>query len=93
MMKFLWLIIVIVVVFIVTNIFLVMSNLELNQALDEMNSTKETHFKAELEQARSLVQREMKEKHASEAVSYQAIAQRLEIEKQKVRQLQGIVDR
>lgn len=69
-------------------LFFFMSNLVLKQALSQIKDSRESELRTVLQQERKAILRDVEEKHKADMVSFEALAKRMEIERQRNKQLQ-----
>ena len=71
------------------NIYFYLNNLNLKQAIAGLDIEKEKEFKNRLVKERALIRKDLDEKYRADLVSFEAMHKRLEIEKTRIKELQG----
>ncbi len=71
------------------NIYFYLNNLNLKQAIAGLDIEKEKEFKNRLVKERALIKKDLDEKYRADLVSFEAMHKRLEIEKTRMKELQG----
>lgn len=61
----------------------------LKAKLKKFNAQKQKEFVAQVSREKELIRKDLEEKYAADMVSYMAMAKRLELEKNKVRELEA----
>jgi hypothetical protein len=69
-------------------LYFLMSNLVLKQALSQIKETRDAELRQVLQQERLAILRDVEEKHKADMVSFEAMSKRMEIERERNRQLQ-----
>lgn len=64
------------------------ANISLKKQISHLDQDKEIELKERISREKTLIRRDLEEKHAADMVSYQAMAKRLELEKKKVKELE-----
>ncbi len=67
--------------------YLIVANFGLRNALKEVNNLKEAEYKKRIIAEKEFIKKELEEKYRADLVSFEAMHKRLEIEKQKNREL------
>lgn len=63
-------------------------NLKLKKDFRELNRLKEEEFRQQVAREREFIKKDLDEKYRADMVSFEALAKRMELERQKTRQLQ-----
>ena len=69
-------------------LYFFVSNIILKQSLERIKQDSDAELQAVLRRERKSILRDVEEKHRADMVSFQAMAKRMEIEKERNRQLQ-----
>jgi REP element-mobilizing transposase RayT len=91
--KFLHTSLAVVVILALFNLYLFASSLVLKRNFQKQLTLKNSELTARLQEERKEVVKDLEEKHAADMVSYQAMAKRMELEKQKAAELEQEVQK
>jgi DNA-binding protein H-NS len=83
----------VVVILALFNLYLFASSLVLKRNFQKQLTLKNSELTARLQEERKEVVKDLEEKHAADMVSYQAMAKRMELEKQKAAELEQEVQK
>jgi len=80
---------IVIAALIVLCVYLAFANFQLNNKFKTFEKAKQVEFKEKLAKARELIRQDLQGKYSADIVSYQAMVKRLEIEKNKVKELEA----
>jgi|WetSurMetagenome_2_1015567.scaffolds.fasta_scaffold174743_2 hypothetical protein len=69
-------------------VFLLFSNISLKSSLKELEGKKEIECKKSLQLQKASIKKDLEEKYAADMVSFQALAKRARLERQRLRELE-----
>jgi regulatory protein YycI of two-component signal transduction system YycFG len=69
--------------------YLFLTNAHLKKSLEEFSKQKESEFSARIQKEKEFIRKDLEQKYQADIVSYQAMAQRLEMEKQRSKELEA----
>jgi len=81
--------IIIVVLIGMVNVYLIFSNMQINHSLSEIKNKKTQEYKELLKREQELMKKELDLKYKENIASYEATFKDLNIEKQKLKELEG----
>lgn len=74
-------------------VYILMINLSLKRALRDFENRKEAELKSKIAQERESIRRDLDEKYRADLVSFEVMKKRLEIEKERTKELQEKFDK